>query len=71
MYKNKNCGEPNSSHVGSKITVAGWVNRRRDHGNLIFIDLRDKTGILQTVFNPEVSSKAHDIASNLRSEWVV
>ena len=71
MYKNKNCGEPNSSHIGSKITVAGWVNRRRDHGNLIFIDLRDKTGILQTVFNPEVSSKAHDIASNLRSEWVV
>ena len=71
MYKNKNCGEPNTVDVGSEIIVAGWVNKRRDHGNLIFIDLRDKSGVLQVVFNPEVSSDAHDLASNLRSEWVV
>ena len=53
------------------ITVAGWVNRRRDHGNLIFIDLRDRTGLLQVVFNPEHGENAHDLAQSLRSEWVV
>ncbi len=71
MYKDTNCGEPRESTVGSQITVSGWVHRRRDHGNLIFIDLRDRTGLLQVVFNPEHSEKAHDIAGNLRSEWVV
>ena len=71
MYKDINCGEPRESTVGSQITVSGWVHRRRDHGNLIFIDLRDRTGLLQVVFNPEHSEKAHDIAGNLRSEWVV
>jgi aspartyl-tRNA synthetase len=57
--------------VGSEITVAGWVHRRRDHGNLIFIDLRDRSGLVQVVFNPEVADKAHDLAGSLRSEWVV
>ncbi len=71
MYKDTNCGEPRESKVGSQITVAGWVNRRRDHGNLIFIDLRDRSGLLQVVFNPEISEKAHDLAQSLRSEWVV
>ncbi len=47
------------------------MNRRRDHGNLIFIDLRDRSGLLQVVFNPEVSSDAHHLAESLRSEWVV
>ena len=71
MYKDTNCGEPREPIVGSQITVSGWVHRRRDHGNLIFIDLRDRTGLLQVVFNPEYSEKAHDIAGSLRSEWVV
>ena len=53
------------------VTVAGWVNRRRDHGGLIFIDVRDRDGILQTVFNPEVSPDAHASAVELRSEYVV
>ena len=71
MYKDTNCGEPRETTVGSVITVAGWVHRRRDHGNLIFIDLRDRTGLLQVVFNPELGEKAHDLAQSLRSEWVV
>lgn len=71
MYKDTNCGEPRETTVGSQITVAGWVHRRRDHGNLIFIDLRDRSGLLQVVFNPEYSEKAHDLAGSLRSEWVV
>ena len=71
MYKDTNCGEPRESSIGSQITVAGWVHRRRDHGNLIFIDLRDRSGMLQVVFNPEHGEKAHDLAQSLRSEWVV
>lgn len=71
MHKDTDCGEPRKSDSGKEITVAGWVNRRRDHGNLIFIDLRDRTGLLQVVFNPEVSSDAHRLAESLRSEWVV
>ena len=71
MYKDTNCGEPRETTVGSQITVSGWVHRRRDHGNLIFIDLRDRTGLLQVVFNPEYGEKAHDLAGSLRSEWVV
>ena len=71
MYKDTNCGEPRESTVGSLITVAGWIHRRRDHGNLIFIDLRDRSGLLQVVFNPEFSEAAHELAGSLRSEWVV
>jgi len=71
LYKNTNCGEPRKSHVGSVITVAGWVHTRRDHGNLIFIDLRDRSGLLQVVFNPENSAAAHELAGSLRSEWVI
>ena len=71
MYKDMNCGEVDESAIGSTITVAGWVHRRRDHGNLIFIDLRDRSGLLQVVFNPENSEESHEIAGTLRSEWVV
>jgi aspartyl-tRNA synthetase len=71
LYKDTNCGEPRKSHVGSVITVAGWVHTRRDHGNLIFIDLRDRSGLLQVVFNPENSAAAHELAGSLRSEWVI
>ncbi|MFQ5933822.1 MAG: amino acid--tRNA ligase-related protein, partial [Dehalococcoidia bacterium] len=71
MLKERNCGELRPEDAGSDVTLAGWVHRRRDHGGLIFIDLRDRSGLVQVVFNPEPSPDAHQIASTLRNEWVV
>ena len=71
MLKSHSCGELNKKHVGAKVTLAGWVDRRRDHGQLIFIDLRDREGIVQVVFNPETSKLCHEIASEMRNEYVV
>ncbi len=71
MLKSHSCGELNKKHVGSKVTLAGWVDRRRDHGGLIFIDLRDREGIVQVVFNPDVSKQCHEIAGEMRNEYVV
>src|SRR5436190_22911215 len=64
-------GEVRPEQVGERITVAGWVARRRDHGGLIFIDLRDHTGIVQLVVNPERSPVAGQAAHAIRSEFVV
>jgi aspartyl-tRNA synthetase len=65
------CGELNTSNVGQLVTLAGWVNRRRDHGGLVFLDIRDRYGITQVICDPERSLEAHHIASELRSEYVV
>ncbi|MFN3533912.1 MAG: aspartate--tRNA ligase [Desulfatiglandales bacterium] len=65
------CGELTEAHVGSVFTLMGWVDAIRDHGNLIFIHLRDRSGILQVVFDPLYRRKAHWIASELRQEYVV
>ncbi len=64
------CGELRPSHIGQNVLLMGWVHGRRDLGRLIFIDLRDRTGIAQAVFNPEVSAEAHERAGELRSEFV-
>ena len=71
MIRDKNCGEIRETDKGSVVTLAGWVFRRRDHGGLIFIDLRDRSGICQVVFSPEVSSDAHEAAHDLRAEYVI
>ena len=71
MLKTHSCGELSKKDVGAEVTLAGWVDRRRDHGGLIFIDLRDREGIAQVVFNPELSASCHEIASEMRSEYVV
>ncbi|MBE0480567.1 MAG: aspartate--tRNA ligase [Dehalococcoidia bacterium] len=70
-FRSQYCGDARKEQVGRTITVAGWVNRRRDHGGLIFIDLRDREGILQVVFNPEVSKGSHAVAIELRNEYVL
>lgn len=65
------CGELNLSHVNKTVTLSGWVNKRRDHGGLIFIDIRDKFGITQLIFDPKISKVAHEISNSLRSEYVI
>lgn len=71
MLKSVSCGALRQADVDSTVTLAGWVHRRRDHGGLIFIDLRDWEGLTQVVFNPESAPQVHEIAQTLRSEWVV
>ena len=65
------CGAPRPADIGHPVTVMGWVDSRRDHGGVVFVDLRDRTGILQIVFNPEHSPAAHERAGDLRGEYVI
>jgi aspartyl-tRNA synthetase len=70
-YRDAWAGELDTSRAGERVRVAGWVHRRRDLGGLVFIDLRDRSGILQVVFHPEDSPDAHALAQRLRSEHVI
>ena len=70
-YRDTWCGQVLGDRVDSKARVAGWVHRRRDHGGLIFIDLRDRTGLVQLVFNPDTAGGAFDLGHELRSEDVL
>ncbi len=65
------CNQLERSHIGAAVTLTGWVHRRRDHGSLIFIDLRDRFGLTQLIFDPTLDTKAHAAAAKLRSEWVI
>ena len=65
------CGEPRSEHVGGSLTLAGWVSRRRDHGGLVFVDLRDRSGLMQLVVNPERAPQAAELAKEIRNEFVL
>ena len=71
VLKDADCGALSTANVGRRVTLAGWVHRRRDHGGLIFIDLRDRSGLVQVVFNPAVSAETHQTAETLRNEWVI
>ncbi len=71
MMKSINCGLLRKEHVGKTVTLAGWVHRRRDHGGLIFFDLRDRSGLVQVVFSADVSEAAHNLAEEVRPEYVV
>ena len=65
------CGDLRASHVGDEVVLCGWVHRRRDHGGVIFVDLRDRDGLAQVVFKPDAASEAHERAQELRNEWVL
>ena len=71
MKRTHYCGEIRKGDTGKQVTLTGWVHRRRDHGGLIFIDLRDRDGLVQVVFNPERESGIHQTAHELRSEYVI
>ncbi len=65
------CGKLKKQNVDQKVRLSGWVHRRRDHGGLIFIDLRDRFGITQLIFDPKISKESHLLAEKLRQEWVI
>jgi aspartyl-tRNA synthetase len=71
MFRSHTCGELRSEYAGQEVTLAGWVNRRRDHGPLIFIDLRDRYGMTQVVFDANGAPEAHAVASEARPEYVL
>ena len=71
MHRDTNCGSLRAADAGREVTLAGWVNRRRDHGGLIFIDLRDRSGLAQVVVNPEHAPEAYRAADAARNEWVL
>ena len=71
MLKTHSCGQLRASHEGQEVTLAGWVHRRRDHGGLIFIDLRDHDGLVQVVFNPKEAAEAYAVGDSARGEYVL
>jgi len=71
LKRTHNCGELRLQDEGKGVILSGWVNKRRDHGGLVFIDLRDREGIIQIVFNPEVDEISHAQAHNLKPEFVI
>jgi aspartyl-tRNA synthetase len=71
MRRTHHCSELNTGNIGNEVVLMGWVQRRRDHGGVIFIDLRDKNGITQVVFNPDSNPVVHEKAHDLRGEFVI
>ncbi len=71
MYKTHTCGELRPEHIGQTVTLAGWVHRQRDHGGVMFVDLRDRFGLVQVVANPETAAEAYETLCRARQEWVI
>ncbi|MBN1440988.1 MAG: aspartate--tRNA ligase [Anaerolineales bacterium] len=71
MYKTVRCGELRAADIGKEVTLAGWVDRWRDHGGVIFLDVRDRWGVVQATANPAIAPAAHETAATLRNEFVV
>jgi aspartyl-tRNA synthetase len=71
MMRSNYCGHLNAEHIGQTVSLCGWIDRRRDHGGVIFLDLRDRTGILQIVSDPQRTPTSYELAGELRNEYVV
>src|SRR5262245_11759207 len=71
LKRTHDCGALRGSDAGKRVVLFGWVNARRDHGGCIFIDLRDRAGITQVVFEPTTSAEAHALAGDLRREFCI
>ena len=71
MLRSHRCGDLRAEDVGTSVMLCGWLHTRRDHGGVIFIDLRDVAGLVQIVFNPEISRDSYETAESLRSEFCI
>ncbi|MBN1846530.1 MAG: aspartate--tRNA ligase [Sedimentisphaerales bacterium] len=71
LKRTHNCGQLRADDIGQEVVLAGWAHSYRDHGGLVFIDLRDREGLTQLVFNPESNPRAHELARSVRTEWVI
>jgi aspartyl-tRNA synthetase len=71
MLKNTNCGELRPEHIGREVLLAGWVHRQRDHGGLVFLDLRDRSGRVQVVFGPDARAEVYQVGQEARAEYVL
>jgi aspartyl-tRNA synthetase len=70
-YRTHTCGQLRQEHIGQTVTLVGWIHRRRDHGGLVFIDLKDRYGVTQVALNPQIDESSHELAHMLRSEFVL
>ncbi len=71
LRRTHTCGDLRASDIGRSVTLVGWVHKRRDHGGLVFIDLRDRYGVTQVALNPEIDQEAHELAHSVRAEYVL
>ncbi len=71
LKRTHDCGALRAADIGTEVVLFGWVHNRRDHGSLIFVDLRDREGLTQIVFDPDISADAHKLAESVRGEWVL